>query len=99
MGFPQRYFFNLDPENYIISPGLLVNPMKIYVMLPLLMDQIDHNNTIANTSAIAALKRYRNGLVKHNKTPADERFLLCLLHVLVTIKDFEDIYIYLCVWY
>ena len=66
----------LDPEKYIIRPGLLINPMKINDMRPLLMDQIDDNKSIANTSAIVALKRYRNGLVKHNKTPADDRLLL-----------------------
>ena len=66
----------LDPEKYIIRHGLMINPMKINDMRPLLMDQIDGNKSIANTSAIEALKRYRNGPVKHNKTSADDRLLL-----------------------
>ena len=66
----------LDPGKYIIRPGHLINPMKINDMRPILMDQIDDNKSIANTSAIVALKRNRNGLVKHNKTPADYRLLL-----------------------
>ena len=66
----------LDPEKYVIRPGLLINSMKINDMRPLLIDQIDDNKLIANTSCIVASKRYRNGLVKHNKTPADDRFLL-----------------------
>ena len=66
----------LDPEKYVIRPGLLINPMKINDMRPLLIDQIDDNKSIANTSCIVALKNYRNGLVKQNKTPADDRLLL-----------------------
>ena len=66
----------LDPENYIIRPGLLINPLKLNDMRPLLMDQIDDDKSLANTSAIVALKRYRNSLVKQNKTPADARLLL-----------------------
>ena len=62
----------LDHEKYIIRPGLLINPMKINDMRQLLMDQVDDNKLIA----IVALKRYRNSLVKHNKTPADDRLLL-----------------------
>ena len=50
--------------------------MKINDMRSLLMDQIDDNKSIGNTSAIVALKRYRNGLVKLNKTAADDRLLL-----------------------
>ena len=87
----------LDPKKYIIRPGLMINPMKINDMRPLLMDQIDDNKAIANTSAIVALKRYRNSLVKHNKTPADDRLLLRFLQMLVPINDFEDICFNLCV--
>ena len=47
----------LDPEKYIIRPGLLINPMKINDMRPLLMDQIDDNKSIENTSAIVKLKK------------------------------------------
>ena len=60
----------------MIGPGLLINRMKINDMRPLLMVQIDDNKSIENSSAILALKRYRNGLVKPNKTPADDRLLL-----------------------
>ena len=54
----------LDPENFIIPPGRLTTRMKVNDMRPLFRQQIDVNNSIANMSAISALKRYRNGEVK-----------------------------------
>ena len=66
----------LDPEKHIMRPELLIHPMKLNDMRPLLMNQIDDNKSIANTSAIVALKRNRNGFVKHNRTPADDRLYL-----------------------
>ena len=53
--------------------GLLINRMKINDMRLLLMDQIDDNKSIENTSAIVALKKIRNALVKLNKFRADDR--------------------------
>ena len=82
----------LDPEEYIIRPWLLINPMKSNDMRPLLMDQIDDNKSISNTSAIVALKRYRNDIVKHYKTPADDRLLFWFSEVLVTKNDFGGIF-------
>ena len=58
----------LDPEKYIIRPGILINSMEINDMRPLLIDHIYDNKSIANTSAIVALKRYRNGLVKQQNS-------------------------------
>ena len=89
----------LDPEIYFIRPGHLINPMKINDMRPILMDQIDDNKSKANTSAIVTLKRYRNSLVKHNKTPAGNRLSLWFLQMLVTINDSEDKCFNLCLWY
>ena len=49
----------LDPKGFIIEPGRLNKRTIVNDMRPLLMSQIDENNSTKNMSAIVALKKHR----------------------------------------
>ena len=51
----------LDPKDYTIAPGSNFRRARVNDMRPLFLDQISGKKSNENISAVAYLKRYRNG--------------------------------------
>ena len=56
----------IDPEPYIIHPGSKLVENRVNDKRPLLLDQCSGKTSVENVSAIAALKRYRDGKFKQS---------------------------------
>ena len=58
----------LDPKDYTIAPGSNFRRARVIDMRPLFLDQISGKKSNENISAVAYLKRYRNGQTRLPKT-------------------------------
>ena len=54
----------LDPKDYTIAPGSNFRRARVNDLRPLFLDQISGKKSNENISAVAYLKRYRNGQTK-----------------------------------
>ena len=58
----------LDPKDYTIAPGSNFRRARVNDMRPLFLDQISGKKSNENISAVAYLKRYRNGQIDYQNS-------------------------------